>query len=255
MVRLVLDLPLMETAEENTYNRTSERNVGEPERWVSVVAGAAIAAYGLKQRSLAGLIAAGVGGALVWRGATGRCPVYEALGASTAEEHQGQQVSVPYGRGIGVEKSVTINATPEQLYTFWRNFENLPRFMENLESVRVLDAKRSHWVARGPAGFDAEWDAEIINEVPNELIGWRSVEGSRIDNAGSVHFTPATGGRGTTVKVVLRYDPPGGAIGAAISRMFGEDPDWQVQEDLRRMKQLVEAGEIPTVDGQSTGRN
>lgn len=243
----------METAG-STYNRANEKNVGELERWVSVVAGSAIAAYGLKKRTLPGFVAAAVGGMLVHRGATGRCFVYGALGASTATEHQGQQVSVPYGRGVGVEKSVTINATPEQLYAFWRNFENLPRFMENLEHVKVIDSKRSHWVAKGPAGFDAEWDAEIINEVPNELIGWRSVEGSRVDNAGSVHFTPATGGRGTELKVVLRYDPPGGIFGAAVSRLLGEDPDWQVQEDLRRLKQLVEAGEIATIEGQATGR-
>jgi uncharacterized membrane protein len=126
--------------------------------------------------------------------------------------------------------------------------------MENLESVEVIDSKRSRWVADGPAGIDAEWEAEIINEIPNELIGWRSVEGSRIDNAGSVHFTPAAGGRGTEVKVVLRYDPPGGKLGAMVSRIFGEDPDWQVQEDLRRLKMLIETGEIATIQDQPSGR-
>ena len=243
MVRLVLKLLPMETGAEETYTRANDRNVAEIERWVSVVAGSAIAAYGLKRRTLAGIVAAGVGGALVWRGATGRCPVYEMLGVSTVPEHQGQQVSVPYGRGTQVENSVTISAPREQIYTFWRNFENLPRFMKNLESVKVIDEKRSHWVVKGPAGYDAEWDAEIINEIPNELIGWRSVEGSRVDNAGSVSFKPASGGSGTEVRVVLRYDPPGGVIGAAISRLFGEDPERQVQEDLRRFKQLIETGE------------
>jgi uncharacterized membrane protein len=224
------------------------------ERWLSVIAGSALAAYGLKRRSIAGLAVAAVGGALVHRGATGHCMVYESLGVSTAGEHQGQQVSVPYGKGIRVEKAMTINASPERLYAFWRNFENLPRFMKNLESVNVVDSKRSHWVADGPMGIKAEWEAEIINEVPNELIGWRSVEGSRVDNAGSVHFTPAPGGRGTEVKIVLRYDPPGGVFGAAVAKIFGEDPDHQVQEDLRRFKQLIETGEIATIDGQPTGR-
>ena len=240
--------------EEATYNRANEQNVADPERWVSVIAGSAIAAYGLKTRTLPGIVLAAVGGVLVWRGATGRCPIYEAAGISTAGEHQGQQVSVPYGKGIRVEKSVTINVAPERLYNFWRNFENLPRFMCNLESVEVRDDKRSHWVATGPAGTRAEWEAEIINEVPNELIGWRSVEGSKVDNAGSVHFKPAAGGRGTEVKVVLRYDPPGGVFGAAVSKMFGEDPEYQVQEDLRRLKMLVETGEIATIAEQPTGR-
>ncbi|HEU4522375.1 MAG TPA: SRPBCC family protein [Thermoanaerobaculia bacterium] len=232
----------------------AETNVAQLERWFSVVAGTALAAYGLKQRSIPGLVVTALGGALVWRGATGTCPVYESLGISTADDGDNRQVSVPYGRGIQVEKTVTINATPERLYTFWRNFENLPRFMDNLESVEVIDEKRSRWVADGPAGFDAEWEAEIINEIPNELIGWRSTEGSRVDNAGSVHFTPAPGGRGTEVKVVLRYDPPGGKLGAVVSRMFGEDPDWQVQEDLRRLKMLVETGEIATIEDQPSGR-
>jgi len=232
----------------------TETNVAHVERWLSVVAGSALAAYGLKRRSVPGFLVSGLGAVLVWRGATGRCPAYAALGVSTAEHDGGRQVSVPYGRGTQVEKTVTINATPESLYAFWRNFENLPRFMENLESVEVIDSKRSRWVADGPAGIDAEWEAEIINEIPNELIGWRSVEGSRIDNAGSVHFTPAAGGRGTEVKVVLRYDPPGGKLGAMVSRIFGEDPDWQVQEDLRRLKMLIETGEIATIQDQPSGR-
>ena len=223
-------------------------NVSRPERWVSIVAGSAIAAYGLARRSISGLTLAGLGGALVWRGASGHCAVYHALGISTngdvAEDER--QVSVPYGRGIRVEKSVTVNATPEQLYAFWRNFENLPRFMDHLEMVHVIDAKRSHWRAKGPAGIKAEWDAEIINEVPNELIGWRSVDGSNVNNAGSVHFTPTS--RGTEVKVLLRYDPPGGAFGAAIAKLFGEDPEHQVKEELRRFKQIVETGEIATAE-------
>ena len=239
---------------EETINST-ERNINDPERWISVVAGSAVAAYGLKLRSLPGLVLAAVGGALVWRGATGHCPVYETLGISSApEEGEGNNVSVPYGRGVRVEKSVTINASPERIYTFWRNFENLPRFMHNLDRVEVKDSARSHWWAKGPAGTTMDWEAEIINEIPNELIGWRSMEGSKVDNAGSVHFTAVAGGRGTEVKVVLRYDPPAGVLGARISRILGEDPAANVQEDLRRLKMLLETGEIATVDGQTSGR-
>lgn len=242
----------MATASES-YEPARETNVANIERWLSVIAGSALAAFGLKRRSIGGIVLSAIGGTLVWRGATGHCPVYESLGISTADE-QGEQVSVPYGHGIRVEKSVTINATPDQLYAFWRNFENLPRFMDHLESVNVIDGKRSHWIAKGPAHINAEWDAEIINEVPNELIGWRSVDGSRVSNAGSVHFTRRPGGRGTEVKVVLRYDPPAGIIGATIARLFGEDPAWQVQEDMRRLKELIETGEVATTADQPRGR-
>ncbi|HEX6158543.1 MAG TPA: SRPBCC family protein [Thermoanaerobaculia bacterium] len=231
-----------------------EQNVSDPERWISVIFGSALAAYGLKRRSLSGLILGGIGGALLFRGATGHCDVYGALGVSTAGSDDGRQVSVPYGKGVRVEKSVTINAAPETVYAFWRNFENLPRFMHNLEAVEVHDNLRSKWVAKGPAGSALAWEAEIINEVPNELIGWRSIEGSQVDNAGSVHFTPAAGGRGTEVKVVLRYDPPAGKVGAKISKILGEDPAMNVQEDLRRLKMLLETGEIATTEGQSSGR-
>jgi uncharacterized membrane protein len=232
----------------------AEKNVNDPERWVSVIFGSALAAYGLRMRSIGGLVLGAVGGALVWRGATGHCHVYEAMGVSTAGDDDGRQVSVPYGHGVRVEKSVTINAPVEQVYTFWRNFENLPRFMHNLEKVEVRDSKRSHWEAKGPAGSTVEWDAEIINEIPNELIGWRSMDGSQVDNAGSVHFAPASGGRGTELKVVLRYDPPAGVLGAAVSKILGEDPAMNVQEDLRRLKMLIETGEIATTDGQASGR-
>lgn len=239
--------------QEETPDSSTGPNVGESERWLSVIAGSAVAAYGLKRRSIPGMVLAAVGGALVWRGASGRCPVYGVAGISTADEYP-RHVSVPYGKGIRVEKSVTINSTPDRLYAFWRNFENLPRFMDHLQSVQVIDDKRSRWSAKGPARLRAEWEAEIINEVPNELIGWRSVDGSRVDNAGSVHFTEATGGRGTEVKVVLRYDPPGGILGAAFAKLFGEDPKHQIGEDLRRLKQIIETGEVATIENQSTGR-
>jgi uncharacterized membrane protein len=234
----------------------TQKNVNNPERWVSVVVGSALAAYGLKRRSGSGIALSALGGALVLRGASGFCAVYNALGISSNghEQSEERQVSVPYGRGVRVEKAVTINAPPEQIYSFWRNFENLPRFMHNLEAVECHDSRRSHWTAKGPAGIKADWEAEIINEIPNELIAWRSVDGSKVDNAGSVHFEPAAGERGTIVKVVLRYDPPAGVLGAAVSKILGEDPAMNVQEDLRRLKMLLETGEIATTEGQPTGR-
>ncbi|MGI8995695.1 MAG: SRPBCC family protein [Pyrinomonadaceae bacterium] len=231
-------------------------NVGESERYISAIGGGALALYGLTRGSLAGVALALVGGGLLYRGVTGHCDVYEALGVRTASgEIENPNVSVKGGRGIKVEKSVTVNKPAAELYRFWRNFQNLPRFMNHLEAVRVTDPTHSHWVAKAPAGTTVEWDAEIYNEKENELIAWRSLEGADVDNAGSVHFTEATGGRGTEVRVVLKYDPPGGVIGAAIAKLFGENPEQQIQEDLRRFKQVMEAGEAATTEGQPSGRS
>jgi uncharacterized membrane protein len=243
----------MPTAAE-TQHPTTHINVAPTERLVSLVSGGALAVLGLTRRNVPGLAMSAVAGELLYRGITGHCPVYEALGINTAITGWSDMVSVPHGQGMKIKKSATINRSPEELYAFWRNFENLPRFMEHLESVRVLDDKRSHWVAKGPAGITVEWDAEIINEVPNEVIGWRSLENSQVDNAGSVRFERAPGNRGTVVEVTLNYAPPAGKVGAAIAKLLGEDPEQQISEDLQRFKQLMEAGEIPTTEGQPSGR-
>jgi uncharacterized membrane protein len=132
----------------------------------------------------------------------------------------------------------------DELFQFWRRLENLPRFMDNLESVTVLDSRRSHWVAKGALGARVEWDAEIHNEIPDELLAWRSLPGSDVDQAGSVHFTRAKAG-GTEVRVVLRYAAPGGKIGDAVAHLLGDDPARQIADDLRRFKQVMEAGHAP----------
>jgi len=232
-------------------------NVGQIERWASSVGGGALALYGLTRGSLGGIALAILGGALVQRGVSGHCNVYQAMGYSSAEEtapRNSENVSVRGGRGIKVEKSVTINRPPEELYSFWRNFENLPRFMNHLESVSVSGGARSHWIAKAPAGTKVEWDAEVYNEKENEMIAWRSLEGSDVPNAGSVHFMPAAAGRGTVVRVVLKYDPPAGLLGSLVAKLFGESPEQQIDEDLRRFKQLMEAGEVATTEGQTSGR-
>jgi len=149
---------------------------------------------------------------------------------------------------------VTINRPPEDLYRFWRNFENLPRFMRHLESVSETGAGRSHWVAKAPAGSTVEWDAEIYNEKEGEMIAWRTLEGADVASAGSVHFEEAPGGRGTLMRVVLKYDPPAGKLGAIIARLFGENPEQQIAEDLGRFKQLMETGEVATTEGQPSAR-
>jgi uncharacterized membrane protein len=226
------------------------RNVGAAERAVSLLGGGAMALYGLSQRTGSGLLLAGIGAALAYRGATGRCQVYEALGISTARRKE--RTSIPSGQGVKVEESVTILRSPPELFGFWRRLENLPRVMCHLEAVEQRDNRRSHWVAHGLTG-NIEWDAEIINERPNELIAWRSLDGSQIETAGSVHFQPAPGNRGTEVQVVLSYNPPAGQLGAGIAWLAGRDPESQIREDLRNFKRIMETGTLPTTEGQPRG--
>lgn len=229
------------------------QNVGSLERWLSLAAGSALVAWGLTQRTKGSPALLALGGALAFRGATGRCPLYKVAGLSTFEEKE-DHIAVEYGKGVQFVRSVVLEAEPEALYAFWRKFENLPRFMEHLESVTELDSKRSHWVAKGPAHSRVEWDAEVINEIPNELIGWNTINDPAVAHAGSVHFEKLPSGRGTRLTVVLRYDPPGGKAGALVARLLGEDPDLQIASDLRKFKMLIEAGEIATIDGQSSAR-
>jgi uncharacterized membrane protein len=144
---------------------------------------------------------------------------------------------------IHVVKTITIGRPPSEVYAFWRNLENLPRFMAHLESVTVQDGT-STWRAKGPAGTTVEWQAEVVMDHPNEAIGWRSVEGTRVPNRGVVRFEPAPGNRGTQLRVELKYEPPGGALGSAFAKLFGEEPAQQIAGDLRRLKQVLETGEV-----------
>ncbi|MGZ4965357.1 MAG: SRPBCC family protein, partial [Limisphaerales bacterium] len=152
-----------------------------------------------------------------------------------------------------VRRSVSIRKSPQELYQFWRNFENLPNFMSHLQSVQVT-GNRSSWVAKGPAGSTVKWDAEIVDDQPNYLIAWQSLPGADVDNWGTIKFEPAQNGKETIVQVELGYTPPAGAMGAIIAKLFGEAPEQTVKEDLRRFKQLMETGEIPTTEGQPAGR-
>ena len=149
----------------------------------------------------------------------------------------------PRRRGIRVRKAITIDRSPAELYRFWRDIENLPRFMAHLESVRELDQRRSYWKVRAPLGTTVEWTAEIVEDRPDELISWRSVEGAQVPNSGVVRFVPTPGGRGAEVHLEITYSPPAGAVGAAIARLFGKEPGQQVDGDLRRLKQVLEVGE------------
>jgi uncharacterized membrane protein len=148
------------------------------------------------------------------------------------------------GKGIHVSEAITVGRPPDEVYRFWRDFTNLPRFMEHLEAVEALDDRRSRWRARPPAGATVEWEAEIIEDRPNERISWRSTQSADVPNTGTVQFRPAPGDRGTEIHVDLRYDPPGGKLGAVVAKLFGEEPGQQVRGDLRRLKQVLETGEV-----------
>ncbi|MBW4647603.1 MAG: SRPBCC family protein [Kastovskya adunca ATA6-11-RM4] len=232
----------MTSREENLSDRANRQEtsgVSDTERWASLISGGALVLTGLQQRSLRGILTAVAGGGLVYHGAAGQKSIPDAVGLN---------------KSIKVEKTVTINRSPAELYSFWHNFENLPSFMKHLKSVTVIDAKRSHWIANAPLGASVEWDAEIIREQENHLIAWASVEDGDVDNSGFVRFQPATGGRGTEMKVVMEYNLPGGAVTAALSTLFGENPEQQLGDELSRFKMLMEAGEIATIEGQPSGR-
>lgn len=156
---------------------------------------------------------------------------------------------------VRIEKAITINRSPEDLYAFWRRFESLPEFMNHLKSVQPVGENRWHWVAKGPLNTDVEWDAMITEDRPNELIAWRSVPGAEVENSGTVRFERATGGRGTVVRVLMEYSPTAGVLGATVAKLFGEAPEKQVPVELHRFKQLMEVGEIVQTEGQPAGRS
>ena len=220
-------------------------NVSDAERMVSVASGVDPRNAGHRRARLPGTIIGALGGALIFRGATGYCPMYAALNMQPAQDE----------RGTHVEQAFIINRSPEDLYGYWRNFENLPNIMSHLKKVRVIDDRRSHWVADAPAiaGGSVEWDAEIIHDEPNRLIAWRSLPDSQVSMAGAIRFAPALGDRGTEVHVFINYVPPAGLIGHAIATLFGESPRRQMRDDLRNFKCLMETGEIPTTVGQPRG--
>ena len=223
--------------------QTLKMNVGQIERYASIVVGVFLLITFLR-RSLFSVLIGLTGAYLLQRGMTGFCFVYSALGIK--REAEGEQKSVV------IHRSTTVNKPVEEVYRFWHDFENLPRFMQHLKAVTVNNG-RSHWVAKAPLDRTVEWDAEVTDERENELIAWRSVEGSNVPNRGEVHFRPAPGNRGTEVDVRLEYDPPGGSLGAAVAKLLGEEPDVQVREDLRRFKEVMETGEAATTEGQPRG--
>lgn len=222
-----------------------KQNIGDVERMASGAMGVALAVFGLSRRSPFGILLALGGASLVSRAATGYCPLNEAAGLGEDDKD-----AAPWNRSVRVKNAVTITKPRQEVYAFWRKLENLPRFMRHLESVTETDAKRSDWQAVAPAGRTVSWSAEITEEAIDEAIAWRSLEGADVPNEGRVTFEDAPGGRGTVVRVELSYSPPAGALGAFFAKLLGEEPKGQIADDLRRLRAILEAGEVPTTDGQ-----
>ena len=211
-------------------------NVGDKERMLSAIAGGALTLYGLRRGSLGGLLIAGLGAALGYRGLTGHCAMYEKLGIDAG----GAQRSVG-NLGVKIDREIVVNAPPERLYGIWRNFENLPRLLSHVERVEVLSPTRSRWTLKAPISIS--WEAELINDKLNQLIAWRTVGNQWVNHAGSVSFEPIDGGA-TRVHVSLQYDPPGGRIGHAVASLFSEDAGSQIEQDLANFKRAVEEGRL-----------
>ncbi len=242
-----------------TFLADTTTNINGAERIASAVAGGALLAYGIKHGGIGGTLLSVLGGGMLLRGSTGHCHVYDAAGINTAEDIPEGTKKSPFKRAslfsgkVHVTKALTINKSPAELYEFWRNFENLPIFMRHLESVTKTDEKTSHWKAKAPLGQTVEWDAEVTSDIPNQRIGWKSLDGAFIPNSGVVEFLP-TSDRGTELKITMIYEAPGGKLGEWIAWALGEEPSIQVAEDLRRFKSLMETGLIMKIEGQPSGR-
>jgi uncharacterized membrane protein len=218
-----------------------QTSIGAFERVAALTTATAVVAYGLSRRTLPGVCLAAAATPLAYRGLAGDWP---RVGNGDATRVR-TRAALGGDRGIHVRESVRLEQPIAEVYRFWRHFENLPRFMNYLEQVTELGDGRSRWVTRGPAGTRVTWDAEIINDIENKVIGWQSLPGADVVNAGSVNFDTVRHGRSTQVTVHLQYAPPAGRAGWLVAAIFGREPSQTVREDLRRLKQLLEAGEFP----------
>ncbi|MGE0756484.1 MAG: SRPBCC family protein [Pirellulaceae bacterium] len=222
-------------------------NVGQSERLISVTAGALIALWALDRRPLWALTGLAVGGSLLYRGLTGHCSVYQSLGLNSAENggRREQPPAIPAQQGERVECRITIAAAPDVLFRRWRKLSDLPQIMSHLDSVEELDERRSRWTVEGPLGIPLEWEAEILNERPNELISWRSLPGGSLDTAGSVRFEKGALENTTEVVVNMKYDPPAGKLGVWAAGALGSGLKRQLDEDLQKFKDHVEGTSLP----------
>jgi uncharacterized membrane protein len=220
------------------------RNVSDLERVLSVAVGIGLLAVAHDRRGRRRALEwAGLG--FIARGVSGLCPINAALGRGSGRDDTRQALGG--SRGVRVNEKIVIAKPASQLFDFWRDLRNLPHVISHLERVDVLDDERSHWVVRGPAGIRLAWDAVIINEIPHELIAWRSLPGSDVASAGSVRFRPLSGDE-TEVRVTFQYEPPAGKFGASLAWLAGQGPAALLRQDLRRLKQLLELGSAAEID-------
>ena len=226
----------------------ASQNIGDIQRLVSAIAGAGLIMEALRRRSVAGGVMAVGGISLLYRAATGYCPAVAAMGIEMRPSQDPNRLGrrkVHSEQATKISRSVEINRPPNELYRFWRTLDNLPKIMSHLESVQVITDRLSHWVVKTMTGLPAiEWDAEIINDVENERIGWRSLNDAAVDHAGSVEFEPMGGGQKTRVTVTLQYAPIAGRLGTAVAKFIGEDPELKIADDLQRFKESMEAGNV-----------
>ena len=230
---------------EERADAAQNKNIGDAQRLVSAIAGVGLLIEGWRRRSMSGGALAASGMALLYRL---RLAIARARGdglrrrRATRNQSAGRR-KVHSNQATKIKRSIEINRPPSELYRFWRALENLPRIMSHLESVQVIAGRFSHWMVETLPGLPTiEWDAEIINDVENERVGWRSLNDSDVDQAGSVEFEPIGDGRTTRLTVTLQYVPIAGRLGAAVAKFIGQDPDFKIADDLQRFKESMEAG-------------
>ena len=227
-------------------------NVGDVQRVLSAIAGMMFLASGLSRRNLSGAVSAMVGVGLFYRAVSGYCPAFGLMGIDMSTHDRSGRSSdtsrlgrrkVHTDRATKIQRAIEINRPPNEIYRFWRSLDNLPRIMDHLDSVQVINNRLSHWVVKTMPGVPkVEWDAEIITDVENQRIGWRSLQGSDVDHTGSVEFRPTGDGQRTWLTVRLQYETPGGKLGATVAKWLGEDPNTTIAKDLQRFKEEMETG-------------
>ena len=271
MASIRAELPAIEAGIQPATDRCGP-NISDPERIACGAAGIGIIAaaeffsrpHRLRPRDIvpgalsrggvrtpdrsAHLLLAAVGGAMLYRAISGFCPLYRLLSMPSGQH---STIGVPSGQGVKCVETVEVDGAPSEVFAFWRQLSNLPLLFSHLDSVVESENKRSHWIALGPLNKRVEWDAEIINERPNELIAWRSIPGSSLDTAGSVHFEPREEG-GTKVQLSLKYDPPGGRLAISIAELLGEGLGEQLVEGLHKLQWVLSANERAADDERST---
>lgn len=244
--------------EERAEFEGHQKNIGDFQRMLSAIVGIALLARGVSHRNWTGTASTMIGGGLLYRAISGYCPVFGAMAVDMSDDNQAGRPSdtnrlgrrkVHTDRATKIQKAIEINRPANEIYRFWRSLDNLPLIMNHLDSVRVIDDRRSHWVMKTVPGVPkVEWDAEIINDVENQRIGWRSLNGADVDHTGSVEFKPTGDGQRTWLTVRMQYEPPGGRIGATMAKWLGADPDMKIGVDLQRFKEQMETGVFDQAD-------